>query len=205
MVFDLHNDKRSNKNTIRSIWTTYGAKIRPYKNLWHIEDIGNVDIDEIIRLKPFSVGLTWNYKNKVASGCLSRGGLTAYGAGVVRRLTEAGIIIDLAHLNKQSFWDVVKIVPPPLFCSHTGFGSHPRCLDDKQIQAIVDSGGLIGLTPVESFVPDFNTQLNYFVERWGARNIGYASDEPYGYTVHPPEYMDDNARRFINDTKSYRS
>ena len=158
---------------------------------WHIEDLWFVtaeNIDELIALRPFSVGLTWNKNNNLAGGALAGGGLTDFGAVVVKKLDAAGILIDLAHLNKTSFYQVAEILAnQKLFCSHTCFAEvhpHPRNLDRKQIQTIVDSGGIIGLTLVGDFLcgkgradfEDVYAHIKYFLDNFGEDNLGLGTD-----------------------------
>ena len=77
-------------------------------------------------------------------------GLTSTGREYVRRLNEKKIFVDLAHIDKRGFWDVVEVhdKSQPLIDTHTGVdGVHRswRNLDDAQIKAIADTGGTIGI------------------------------------------------------------
>jgi len=201
---DLHNDFLLHlpSTVIASVWTTElqdpMAEIRRYRSLWngmlHIEDgwfITPENIDEIIAFRPYSVGLTWNTDNALAGGAHGNGDLTPWGRKVIEKLVKAGIIIDLAHLNRQSFWSVVELLKErgqKLFCSHCCFDEihpHPRNLDREQLRAIVESDGIVGLTPVEKFLGDggFHAHLDYFIENFGSDNIGIGTDYPYGEKI----------------------
>jgi membrane dipeptidase len=77
-------------------------------------------------------------------------GLTALGAEFVGLCNRARILVDLAHAGKQTFWEALaahdRSVSP--IVSHTGVSavhSHWRNLDDAQIKAIADRGGVIGV------------------------------------------------------------
>ena len=79
-----------------------------------------------------------------------RGGLTAAGRALVGALNERRILVDLAHASKRTFWDALdahdRALPPVV--THTGVaGVHPswRNLDDDQIRAIAERGGVIGI------------------------------------------------------------
>ncbi|HEY2512306.1 MAG TPA: membrane dipeptidase [Polyangiaceae bacterium] len=81
---------------------------------------------------------------------LQSGGLSAKGRTFVERLDEKRIFVDLAHINRQSFFDAVEAHDKslPLIVTHTGVaGVHPhwRNLDDAQLRAIADTGGTIGI------------------------------------------------------------
>ena len=79
-----------------------------------------------------------------------RGGLTAAGRAMVGVLNERRILVDLAHASKPTFWQALdahsSAVPPVV--THTGVsGVHPswRNLDDDQIRAVADRGGVVGI------------------------------------------------------------
>jgi membrane dipeptidase len=77
-------------------------------------------------------------------------GLLPRGRELVRQLESRGTLVDLAHASQRLFWDVVNMHDRsrPLIVTHTGFSSvhrHWRNLDDRQMCAIADSGGVIGV------------------------------------------------------------
>ena len=65
------------------------------------------------------VTLTWNSNNEIGGGAFAEGGLTPFGAEFVKRCEDIGVIIDVSHLNRQSFWDVAKITTKPFVASHS--------------------------------------------------------------------------------------
>jgi membrane dipeptidase len=82
---------------------------------------------------------------------------------------------------------VLELYPGPLACSHTGlrhFCNRPRNLDDDQLAALFDRGGMVGL----AFAPGLLTlsaganlelvftQLDWLVQRFGAERVGLGSD-----------------------------
>ena len=79
-----------------------------------------------------------------------RGGLTRLGREYVAACNEARVLVDLAHISRPGFWDALGAHDhdlPPLV-SHTGVcGVRPswRNLDDDQIRAVADRGGVIGV------------------------------------------------------------
>jgi membrane dipeptidase len=82
-----------------------------------------------------------------------RGGLTAEGRALIEALNERRILVDLAHASRCTFFDALSALDaceaalPPVV-THTGVcGAHPswRNLDDAQIRAIADRGGVIGI------------------------------------------------------------
>lgn len=81
-------------------------------------------------------------------------GLTTAGAAVVDACRELGVLVDLAHINRRGFFDVVARRPGPLLVSHTGLAGvtpHWRNIDDDQLRAVAHGGGIIGII----FAPRF--------------------------------------------------
>jgi membrane dipeptidase len=92
-------------------------------------------------------------------------GVTAAGRRFVRRCNRRRILVDLAHAGKETFWTALGVHDPalPPIVSHTGVSAvrpHWRNLDDDQIHAIADRGGVIGIMYQSSFLEPV---------RWGCR------------------------------------
>jgi len=91
---------------------------------------------------------------------LRRGhGLSTRGREYVEALDARRIFVDLAHISQRGFADAVEVHDPslPLIATHTGAsGAHRswRNLDDDQLRAIADSGGVIGVIFHGGFLGD---------------------------------------------------
>lgn len=77
-------------------------------------------------------------------------GLSQFGRDLVRRLNDARILVDLAHISPEGFWDAVDAHGKghPFVVTHTGVSGvtrHWRNLDDNQLRAVADAGGVIGI------------------------------------------------------------
>ncbi|MDQ6797696.1 MAG: dipeptidase [Actinomycetota bacterium] len=77
-------------------------------------------------------------------------GLTAEGRVFVEALNDAHILVDLAHISTRGFWDALEVHDrgQPAIVSHTGVrGVHDvwRNVDDDQIRAISELGGVVGI------------------------------------------------------------
>ncbi len=146
-----------------------------------------------------SIGPVWSRPNAFAHGVPFRypstpdigPGLTEAGKELVRGCNALRIVIDLAHLNEQGFWDVAKLSTAPLVASHAN--AHAVCpasrnLTDRQLDAIRESGGLVGLNlSVSELRPDGNRSadtplemvvrhVDHLVERLGIDGVGLGSD-----------------------------
>lgn len=170
----------------------------------HFEGAETIDTD-LCALDVFyqaglrSLGLVWSRPNAFAHGVPFAyqqtpnigPGLTDAGKALVRRCNELGILIDLSHLNAAGFWDVAAISNAPLVATHSNayaISPFTRNLTDDQLDAIRESGGMVGLnffnaflredgrndpdTPLEAMV----RQIDYLVERVGIDGVGLGSD-----------------------------
>jgi membrane dipeptidase len=146
-----------------------------------------------------SVGLVWSRPNAFAEGVPFRfpsspdtgAGLTDAGRELVRACNRLGILVDLSHLNEAGFWDVQRISDAPLVATHSN--AHALCaasrnLTDAQLDAIRDSGGVVGVNFAVGFLrEDGNNDaatpmaeivrhIDYLVERMGIDHVAFGSD-----------------------------
>jgi membrane dipeptidase len=105
-----------------------------------------------------SLGLVWSRSNIFAEGVgdNDRGrGLTYLGKELIRRCSDMGILVDVSHLNVAGFWDVIETSPVPIVASHSNaraICNHERNLDDDQIRALAENGGLMGINFARQFI-----------------------------------------------------
>ncbi len=103
-----------------------------------------------------SLSLTWNHETAYGFSSYDDGAAPLKPAGrqLVRALGASPIFLDLAHLNDAGFYEALDLYSPPVLVTHSFSRSivdHPRGLDDGQLTALGEHGGLIGL----AFPPDF--------------------------------------------------
>lgn len=101
--------------------------------------------------------LTWNEENDLATGAGGdpEKGLTVFGKQAVRRMQELGMLVDVSHLNDGGFRDVIRMTNGPVIASHSNcrkLCNVRRNLDDDQLRAIRDTGGLVGINVYHGFV-----------------------------------------------------
>jgi membrane dipeptidase len=146
-----------------------------------------------------SIGLTWSRPNAFAEGVPFRfpsgadtgPGLTPAGRELVRACNRLGILVDLSHLNWAGFWDVARLSQAPLVATHSNV--HALCaasrnLTDEQLDAIRDSGGVVGVNFAVTFLREDGMQVpdsplseivrhvDYLVERMGIDHVAFGSD-----------------------------
>lgn len=132
-----------------------------------------------------SAAITWNFRNYYAAGTWENGGLSVLGKELVREMNSLGIIVDVSHLNEDSFWDVVDVSTRPIIASHSNakaLFNHVRNLTDNQIKAIASTGGVIGANGYfteESGKDSLDTYMNhleYLIEKAGEDHVGLGFD-----------------------------
>jgi membrane dipeptidase len=147
-----------------------------------------------------SIGLVWSRANPFAEGVPFRfpdspdtgPGLTDAGKALVRGCNELGILVDLSHLNERGFWDVAAVSDAPLVATHSN--AHALCpstrnLTDRQLDAIRDSGGIVGVNFAVSFlredgalraeetgIDEIVRHVVYLADRMGVDHVAYGSD-----------------------------
>lgn len=135
------------------------------------------------------LGPTWNYSNWACDGAMEPrgGGFTKAGMQLVKECESLGILIDVSHLSDQGFWDMAEHAGRPFFASHSNaraIKSNPRNLTDKQIQAIIQVEGIIGITFVPWFIEgkdpvtmdNLLRHIEHVCALGGALNIAFGSD-----------------------------
>jgi len=113
----------------------------------------------IYRLGVRSLTLTHFPRNDLGDGSGADSGshLTDFGKEVVEEMNRLGIIVDISHLNKTGFWDVMDLSKDPILATHSNckaLCSHHRNLEDDQIKAMAEKGGVINLSFCAGFIKD---------------------------------------------------
>jgi membrane dipeptidase len=174
--------------------------------------LGNLDawIERGVR----SLGIVWSRPNAFGCGVPFHypgtpdvgPGLTDAGRELVLACNERGVMLDLAHLNERGLFDVAALSSAPLVVSHSAAHSlapMPRSLTDEELDAIGDSGGLVGvvfdtvMTRSDGEL-EFDTALDviaghieYVAERIGIEHVALGSDFDGCY---PPSALDDASK-----------
>lgn len=86
------------------------------------------------------------------------GGLSEYGAEVVKKMNALGIMVDISHVSDEAFWDVMALTDVPPIASHSsarhftpGF---ERNMADDMIVALAKKGGVIMINAGSSFLTE---------------------------------------------------
>ena len=102
--------------------------------------------------------LTWNNTNNWADGVLDEPrheGLNHFGREVVREMNRLGMLVDISHVAPATFWDAIATTTKPVIASHSSakaICAAPRNLEDDQIKAVAENGGVMGVNYEITFV-----------------------------------------------------
>jgi microsomal dipeptidase-like Zn-dependent dipeptidase len=118
------------------------------------------------------------------------GGLTAAGRGVLERMQELGMVVDVAHADSRTLRQIAGITKRPIVDSH----GNPCTLADtnrcgrfrtwKDMEAVVKTGGVIctwtwgmtqGKTKRETFL-DWAAEIAEMKKRIGMEHVGLGTD-----------------------------
>ncbi|SCZ10204.1 membrane dipeptidase [Microvirga guangxiensis] len=170
----------------------------------HIEGAEGIDpdlhmLDVLYESGLRSIGPVWSRPNIFGHGVPFRypstpdtgPGLTDRGRELVKTCNRLKIMVDLSHLNEKGFWDVAKLTDAPLVATHSNAHvvcPHSRNLTDKQLAAIRESRGMVGVNFATSFIrPDgmrsddtpleeMIRHMDHLIEHVGVDGVGFGSD-----------------------------
>jgi len=147
------------------------------------------NLDRFYQLGLRQIQLTFNWRNWVGDGCTERtqAGLSYFGADLVKRMNELGMIVDVGHTGYQSTLDAVELSAKPIVFSHTNCKAlcdHPRNKTDDQIRALAKKDGVMGLTCFNWFVSDkprstladLLDHFDHVIKLVGPDHVGIGSD-----------------------------
>lgn len=146
-----------------------------------------------------SLGIVWSRANRFGYGVPFAfpaspdlaPGLTGLGRALVKRCNELGIMIDLSHISEKGFWDVAALSDAPLVATHSNVHAicpTPRNLTAKQLAAIKESNGMVGLNFATGFLAENGSHdadlplevmvrhIDALVEAVGIDRVGLGSD-----------------------------
>jgi len=116
------------------------------------------------------------------------GGLSEFGKEVIREMNRLGMMVDVSHVSRETFYDILGISKAPVIASHSGCRALcdvPRNLDDEQLLALGRNGGTIQIVGYggylkkpgnEATIEDFVDHIDHAVELVGVDHVGIGSD-----------------------------
>lgn len=154
--------------------TLYSAGLRSIGPVWSRNNV-------------FGHGVPFAYPSSPDTGP----GLTDAGRELVKACNTMGIMVDLSHITEQGFWDVAGLSTAPLVATHSNVHAitpSARNLTNKQLAAIKESNGVVGLNFAVAFLREDGQEradtgiatmvrhIDHMVEHVGIDGVALGSD-----------------------------
>jgi membrane dipeptidase len=117
------------------------------------------------------------------------GGLTPFGAAILKECNRLGILIDLAHANMQTTEAALGVTTRPVIISHTGLDTQlgnnpsvaqmmrPRLISKEQAKLVATTGGLVGVwTHLADTALDYARNVRALVDVIGVEHVCIGTD-----------------------------
>ena len=111
-------------------------------------------------------------------------GVSAFGEEVIAEMNRLGIMVDVSHISKAAMLDAARLSQAPVIASHSGtraLSDHPRNMDDEQLLALKESGGVIQTVALGTFVknpPDKQKAMDELLVEYGISSMGGVASLP---------------------------
>lgn len=151
--------------------------------------------DDLSLLKTFyrlglrCMGLIVRHRNLLSDSIWARTniGLSDFGEEVVKEANKLGIVIDISHISKKGFMEVLDVSSDPVIASNSnafGVCDHIRNLSDEMVKALAENGGVIGLHAISQYVTgkdmstlaDMLDHVDYITKLVGVDHVGIGPD-----------------------------
>ena len=188
MVKNLKNDPSLINGEVKICTSCPSRNADKPSLLFSLEDArilnGHIErVEEIAKLGVRSIIPLWAGETCIGGSHDTNVGLTAFGKLAAKKMLDAGIVLDISHASIPSSNDIFELSAAhskPVIASHSN--AHAVCpvsrnLHDWQIDAIIASGGIIGINLYHAFLEKDGTatldsilrHIEYFLSR-GAEN-----------------------------------
>lgn len=128
-----------------------------------VEDLRIINGDlaalDALRARGVRIGtLVWRDQTALGGAWNTHAGLSPFGKAAVERMLALGILPDVSHASHETFYDVAercRAMRKPFLATHSNAFAccaHPRNLDDAQLRAVAQAGGVIGLNLYPPFL-----------------------------------------------------
>jgi len=177
------------------------AVIMGIQNAAHFRQVEDVDLFHQLGLR--CVQLTYNTQNLLGSGGTDRvdGGLSDFGAQIVARMNQVGMLVDVSHCGDRTTLDAIELSSEPIAITHSNcraLNDHPRLKTDEAIRKLAAKGGVMGITGVRNFLRDREPttvehmvdHIDHVVKLVGIEHVGIGSDADLeGYDDMPADQL----------------
>jgi membrane dipeptidase len=126
-------------------------------------------------------------KEEFNAALAEHNGVSDFGAAVIRRMNELGIMVDISHASKAAALEAMDLSAAPVIASHSSVRAltdHVRNLDDETLMRLRDDGGVVQIVAYPDYigsgepktVSDLVDHIDYVVDLIGVEYVGISSD-----------------------------
>jgi len=157
------------------------------QNAAHFRNVDDVELFHSLGQRVSQ--LTYNSRNLIGNGFAERrdDGISDFGVGVISRMNEVGMAIDVSHCGDRTTLDAFELSVRPVLVTHANcraLADHPRCKTDEAIRRMAARGGVMGITGVRNFVKNSEpTTIEDMLDHYdhvrrlvGVQHVGLGSD-----------------------------
>lgn len=123
------------------------------------EDMSNVKLFADLGVRYLSLAHNGNNQlsdsNNGQPDGARHGGLSDLGRQAVFKANRWGVMIDISHPSKQANLQTIELSRAPVIASHSSvraLADHPRNLDDEELLALRDNGGVAQITAFPAYL-----------------------------------------------------
>jgi membrane dipeptidase len=119
------------------------------------------------------------------------GGLTPFGLDVIREMNRLGMVVDVAHLTLDGVRGAKAVTRKPLLLSHTVlYTGWARSVSDEHARLVAETGGVIGIFPVNSGgyrgLTGYVDNIQRMIKVVGVDHVGIGTDMD---GISPPSFV----------------
>ncbi len=109
-------------------------------------------------------------------------GVSGFGEEVIAEMNRLGIMVDVSHISKAAMLDAVRLSKAPAIASHSStkaLADHPRNMDDEQLRALAENGGVMQTVALGSYVnnpPEKRAAMDELFAEFGISSMGSLSE-----------------------------
>jgi microsomal dipeptidase-like Zn-dependent dipeptidase len=167
------------------------------------------DVENVRRFAELGVrylSLAHNGNNQLADSHTSEAdgtrwnGVSPLGQEVIAAANRWGIILDISHPSKEANLQTMRLSRTPVMASHSSaraLANHSRNLDDEQLRALRDNGGVVQIVAFNSYLvappPERAPAVQALQQEFGLSGGGQAIQE--GLAALPAERRAEYDRR----------
>jgi membrane dipeptidase len=142
------------------------------------------------------IQLSYHFRDICGDGCKepANSGLSLFGAELIERMNDMGMVVDLAHVGEAACLDAIEVSRHPVIASHSNAWARIPTYQNKRddtIKALAGKGGVMGITGFPRLLEPHPTldhlldHVDYVVQLVGVEHVGIGLDFAEGWPDSP--------------------